>query len=145
MTTRTSLAARRVAPGGLVGRSLMRILTVTSRPEREGAPALSSRTMSLRSPGGAPPEAQRMRTILARFLQVQSRTTNQSRALTTKVLAKALEMNRNQRAQTMRPQTEAQNMDQMIATRFISSKTPWGGGSFIYIKAVIKNISDSRL
>lgn len=26
----------------------------------------------------------------------------------------------------MRPQTEAQNMDQMIATRFISSKTPWG-------------------
>lgn len=38
----------------------------------------------------------------------------------------------------MRPQTEAQNMDQMIATRFISSKTPWGRGSFIYIKAVIK-------
>lgn len=104
----------------------MRTLTVTSRPGREGAPAPSSQTMSLCSPGEAPPEVPRMRTILARFLRVQSRTTNQSRALTTRVLAKALEMNQNQRAQTMRPQTEAQNMDQMIATRFISSKTPWG-------------------
>lgn len=126
MTTRTSLAARQAALGGQVDRSRMRIPTVTSRPEREGAPAPSSRTMSLRSRGEAPPEAPRMRMILALFLQVQSRTTNQSRALTMRVLAKALEMNPSQRAQTMRPQTEAQNMDQMIATSSVSSKTPWG-------------------
>lgn len=138
MTTRTSLAARQAALGGRVDRSRMRIPTVTSRPEREGAPALSSRTMSLCSQGEAPPELLRTRTILARLLQVQNRTTNQSRALTTRALAKALEMNQNQRAQTTRPQTEAQNMGQMIATRFISSKTPWVGRSFIIYKSCDK-------
>lgn len=109
----------------------MRIPTVTSRPEREGAPALSSRTMSLRSRAEAPPEVPR--TIRARLLQVQSRTVNRSRAPTTRVLAKALEMNQNQRAQTMRPQTEARSTAQMIVTRFISSKTHWGWGELYNI------------
>lgn len=125
MTTRTSLAAKRAALRGREDRSRMRIPTVTSRPEREGARAPSSRTMSLCSLGEALPEVQKM--ILAQLLQVQSRTVSRSRDLTTRALAKALEMNQNQRAQTMRPQTEAQSTGQMTVTRFCFIKTPGVG------------------
>lgn len=141
MTTRTSLAAKRAALRGREDRSLMRIPTVTSRPEREGARAPSSRTMSLCSLGEALPEVQKM--ILAQLLQVQSRTVSRSRGLTMRALAKALEMNQNQRAQTMRPQTEAQSTDQMTVTRFYFIQDSWGGGSFIIYKSCDKNISDA--
>lgn len=126
MTTRTSLAARQAALQGREDRSRRRIPTVTSHPEREGARALSSRTMSLCSLGEAPPEAQK--TILAQLLQVQSQTGNRSRDPITRVLAKALGMNLNQRAPTMRPQTEPRNVDQMIVTRFYFIKDSMGVG-----------------
>jgi hypothetical protein len=116
MTTRTRLAVRPAVLGGPEDNSQMMIGTVTSRPEREGPQALSSQTMSPCSPGEAPPEVQR--TTLARPLLVLSQITNQSGALRMRVLPKALEMNRNQRDPTMRPQIEAQNMGQMTATRF---------------------------
>lgn len=124
MTTRTSLAAKRAALQGREDRSRMRIPTVTSHPEREGARAPSSQTMSLRSLGEALPVVQKM--ILVPLLQVQSRTVSRSRGLTTRALAKALEMNQNQRVQTMRPQTEAQSTDQMTVTRFCFIQDCWG-------------------
>lgn len=116
MRTRTSLAARPAVPGGHEDSGQIRTQTVTSHPEREGPLVLSSLTMNLCSQGEAAQEF--LRTTLAQLLQVPNQTTNQREDLIMRVLAKALEMNRNQRDPTMRPQIEAQNMGQMIVTRF---------------------------
>lgn len=116
MGTGASLAARPAAPGGPADGSRMRIQTVTSQPEREGPRVRNNPTTSLCSPGEAAPEAQTW--TLAPLLRAPSPSVIPREALIMRALARALEMNLNRRDPTMRPQIGAQNMGQMIVTRF---------------------------
>lgn len=114
--TRTNLAVRPAVPGGSEDLGQMRIQTVTSNPERGGPQVLNSLTMSLCSRGEAAQEA--LKTTLDLLLPVPSQIMIQKEGLIMRVLAEALAMNQNQRDPTMRPRIGAQNMGQMIATRF---------------------------
>lgn len=116
MRTRTSLAARLAVPRGTEDCGQMRIPTVTSHPERGGPRLLNNLTMNLCGLGEAAREV--LRLTLAQLRQVPSRIESQREDLIMRVLAGALEMNRNRRDPTMRPQIGAQNMGQRIATRF---------------------------
>lgn len=116
MRTRTSLAARLAVPGGPEDLGQMRIQTVTSPPEREGLRVPNNLIMNLCSLGEAAREV--LRLTLARLLQAPSQIEIRRGDPIMRVSAEALEMNQNQKPPTMRPRTGAQNMGQMIATRF---------------------------